>query len=255
MKFLNDFFTEQHLDLKVHMIPCRKDNYSFVLELPGKTAVMIDSTLKEPVMSFLKAQSLELKAIFLTHHHYDHVDKVEDFQNEFGCQIYCSEYDSKRPDISGDTSILSEGSVASVSGLDFLTIETPGHTKSHLSFYLKEQNILFCGDTLFSLGCGRVLEPYAEAYEDFYASMQKIKNHCNEATMIYCAHEYTKANFNFLSSRGLVDEELKSSVDQNLRENLKTVPTKFSFEIKHNAFLNSKSKKSFKDLRQLKDKF
>ena len=249
------FYTENYKNVKVHMLPCRSDNYSFVLELENKNAVIIDSSLKEPVLNFLKTQNLNLKAILLTHHHYDHVDGVEEIQKVYDCTIYCSEVDSKRGDFQGKHTIIKETQSLKIENLDFEVLETPGHTKSHLNYYLKEQNLLFCGDTVFSLGCGRVLESFENSYEHFYDSLQKIKKTCNKNTQIYCAHEYTKANLEFLKSQNLVSKELLSDLESHIGDSPKSVPTNFGFELKHNAFLNADSADAFRSLRQAKDRF
>ena len=249
------YYTQTYADLKVHMIPCRTDNYSFVLEGKNKKAIMIDSSLKEPVWTFLKNRNIDLQGIFLTHHHYDHVDKVKDFQQEYGCKIFCSELDSKRPDIKGETTVISEGTPLKILDLEIDVVETPGHTKSHLTYYIKNHNLLFCGDTLFSLGCGRVFETYETVYQDFYSSMQKIKNVCNNETKIYCAHEYTAANLNFLNSQNLADKTLATKIVDKIKTDFKTIPSDFLFELKNNPFLNAKSKKDFEIIRKKKDNF
>ena len=134
---------------------------------------------------------------------------------------------------------------------------TPGHTTSHVSYYLKESNALFCGDLIFSLGCGKVFEPYEEVYEDFFRSLKKVKNLTNDKTLIFCAHEYTKKNLEFHESLGL---DLHKTLEQ-LKNKLKafnyerTIPTSISYENDHNAFFKAKSSNQFKHIRDLKDSF
>lgn len=248
-------YTDVFSNLKVHLIPCREDNYSFVLETENKAAHMIDSSLEEPVLNFLEKNELKLQNIALTHHHYDHVDQIQNFQKKYACKIYCSEFDSKRPDVKGKTTLVSQGSEINFGSIKLKVIETPGHTRSHLSYYIEDQNLLFCGDTVFSLGCGRVFEKYETVFDDFYQSMQKIKEICDEKTMIYCAHEYTLANFHFLKNQGLADDSLLKTITNRFASDQKTVPTNFFFEKKHNPFLMAKSKLDFQRLRQAKDRF
>jgi len=239
----------------VHMIPCRSDNYSFVLEGPDNKALMVDSTIKGPVMNFIDSKSLNLEYILLTHHHYDHVDALDQFQKKYDCEIYCSLVDSEREDVLGKTSVTKEGDRLNFSGEEIQVFETAGHTKSHLSYFFPKQNILFCGDTVFSLGCGRVFETYPDVYKDFYHSLKKISQICNSDTQIFCAHEYTEANCQFLIKQGLADQKLLDKIQNRLKTESKTVPTSLDFELKHNSFLKALNFEDFKKLRLAKDRF
>jgi len=255
MTALNNVFTEEYSNFKVHMIPCRKDNFAYIIESHKGDAIMIDSTLAKVAMNFIDSKKLNLTAIFATHHHYDHVDELEGFQKKYDCQIFCSQLDSLRKEVKGRKNILKEGDTVTVSGVTFRAVETPGHTKSHLSYYIEASDILFCGDFLFSLGCGRIFEMYDGVYDDFFKSFQKIKLLCNGQTKVYCAHEYTLSNLGFLKSLGQNNPSLEEGLKTRIFLEGKTVPTDFSFESQHNIFLNSRNVEEFKKLRKAKDVF
>jgi len=246
-------FTEEYSNFKIHMIPCRKDNFAYIIESHIGDAIMIDSTLAKVAMDFIDSKNLNLKAIFATHHHYDHVDEIESFQKKYSCKIFCSHTDSLRKEVRGKKNILQEGDTITEGGVTIKVIETPGHTKSHLSYYIEASDILFCGDFLFSLGCGRIFEMYDGVYDDFFRSFQKIKALCNDQTKIYCAHEYTLSNLEFLKSQGLDGLNLEKKLKTRISKEGKSIPTDFAFESKNNIFLNSRDAQEFKRLRKAKD--
>jgi len=133
---------------------------------------------------------------------------------------------------------------------------SPGHTKSLMNYYLEKSEVLFCGDHIFSLGCGRVFEAYETVYEDFFKSLQKLKSLPGDA-LIYCAHEYTQKNLEFHVNQGLLNE---NTLDQlKIRtvklKNTRTIPSTVAFELEHNLFLRAKTALEFEKLRRLKDSF
>lgn len=249
------YFTDKHHNINVHLIPCRKDNYSYVVELSDNEAVIFDPCEKSKVYDFIITKSLKPICILLTHHHFDHVDGVEDLQTEFNIPIYCSEFDSKRGAFDGEHRFVTNNQILKFKDLNFLCLSTPGHTQSHISYYLPQHDLLFCGDTLFSLGCGRVFEPIDKIYEIFFDSMQKIKNTCNKESFIYCAHEYTLNNLEFLNHYGAISKADYSKLKALLLSKKRTIPSKFDFELKYNSFLNASSPQEFKKIREAKNLF
>lgn len=249
------FYSDTYTSLKVHLIPCRRDNYSYILEGANKETVIIDPSLKTSVVEFLRKQDLKPQALFLTHHHYDHVDGLAEIQKEFKIPIYCSEFDSRRKAFDGKHTFFKDGDKLHFLNQSFSVLKTAGHTKSHHSFFNKENNLLFCGDTLFSLGCGRVFEKYDGVFDDFFESMQKIKSLCDNKTKIYCAHEYTLQNLEFLFHEHLISLEGYKVLQKNLMRKPRTLPTSLEFELKHNPFLKAQNPEDFKVLRTRKDQF
>ncbi len=243
-------FKDVYGEYSVHMIPCREDNYTFILE-KNKCGVLIDSSLYEPVSKYLKENQIKLEAILITHHHYDHVDGIKEIADEHECRILCSQVDYERDAVPEAHDFLNEDSALKLIGLDFKVIETPGHTAGHISFYIESLDLLFCADTLFSLGCGRVFPD--GSFESLFTSLQKISK-LPENTIIYCAHEYTKSNFYFLSKNSLLDPLKGDEIERRLLNEQRTVPTSLKYETHLNSFLKCSTQEEFTHLRKLKDK-
>ncbi len=170
-----------------------RDNYIWVLVDPLTRSVMVvDPGDAAPVLDFLQQQALTLSGIFLTHHHWDHTNGVEKLLSVYpDCLIYASE---QSPCLYVNQPV-SANSVILFAGFTFRVLDIPGHTLDHLAYFgeKKREKILFCGDTVFSAGCGRIFEGTPEM---FYASLQKILLLPDE-TKLYCGHEYTLANLHF----------------------------------------------------------
>ena len=209
------------------------DNYIWVL-VSGNSAIVVDPGDSRPVEKFLTENKLSLSAILITHHHFDHTGGMLDLTVQHNCPVYGPIGDH----IEGVTNELSDGQKFNVMDLNFSVIETPGHTLDHISFYSDsmEDPILFCGDTLFSGGCGRLFEGTAN---QMYASLNKIKRF-PENTLIYCAHEYTQSNLSFAlevnpSNQNLVEHSKKVNDLRNRNEI--TIPTSLGLEKIINPFL------------------
>lgn len=219
------------MKLKITAIPAFQDNYIWAIH-NNRYAVVVDPGTAEPVNDFLAEQKLTLSQILITHHHWDHVNGLEALQNKWECPAYAP-LDSRIP---GDLTIVEEHQTVDLPelGLTFHVIETPGHTLSHICYY--NQDWLFCGDTLFSVGCGRMFEGTAEQY---VKSLNKIKALPPE-TAVYCTHEYTLSNIDFALSIEPNNQDLKAQKQQVKllrQQQLPSLPVKLGQELLMNPFL------------------
>lgn len=253
--------------LTVETIPALKDNYIFLLhDMTTKDTVVVDPSESAPVLSFLEDKKWNLTGIWNTHHHWDHVGGNLELKKNSSCKIWGPKKGTQK--IPGVDYELEEGEELTIGDKKVTIIETPGHTAKALCFWIEQENLLFCGDSLFSLGCGRLFEGTAK---ELWQSLQKIKKLPKE-TLIYCAHEYTLQNSYFALKVDPHNQELKdyhNLVKKKREQDEKTVPTLLERELKTNPFLRTdheairKSTETqdldewqvFKKLRQLKDSF
>lgn len=230
--------------LTVFPISAFSDNYIWLIrsnETPE--AFVVDPGDATPVIDYLKRHQLKLAGILITHHHPDHVGGVSELIAHSEIQA-----DSEMPVLGPYnpaigkliTHPLREGDQATVFGVTFDVLEVPGHTLDHIVFYTDRtpEPLLFCGDTLFAGGCGRVFEG---TFEQMYASLQKLAA-LPANTQIFCAHEYTMGNLHFAKAVEPSSEALQSYIDQckTLREEDKpTLPSSIGNELAINPFLRS----------------
>jgi len=253
--------------IEILIIKCLQDNYSYLLREKETNFVgVVDPSEFEAVNSMIEKTYKKLDFILNTHHHHDHIGGNGALKKKYNSKIIASKIDEDRiPDIDIK---LSEGEFFKFGKTDFETIFIPGHTKGHIAFYSKTERIIFTGDTLFSLGCGRIFEG---TYKQMFDSLNKIKS-LPKDTKIYCGHEYTKKNLEFCmkyeEDNIFLLEKLKW-VNSQLNKKRPTVPSRLEDEIKCNIFLrsdnpqlknklnmNSSSNEAvFKKLRDLKDQF
>ncbi|MDT4288653.1 hydroxyacylglutathione hydrolase [Methylomonas sp. MO1] len=220
--------------LSILLVPALNDNYIYLLHEPnsGETAV-VDPAVSAPVVDALQQQDWQLDYIFNTHHHGDHVGANLQLKQQTGCKIVGSAADQAR--IPGIDIMLSDGDVVKLGNQSFQVIDTPGHTVGHIVYYSADSQALFCGDTLFSLGCGRLFEGSAE---QMWYSLQKLKALPAE-TRIYCAHEYTAANGRFALSIDADNPQLQQRITQVVelrRQNLPSIPSTIGLELATNPF-------------------
>ena len=239
--------------MEVYQIPCLVDNYIYVLrdnELK-KTAV-IDPSIAKPVTKFLRKKNWSLDFIFNTHHHFDHTGGNLELKTSWNCKIYGYEGDAHR--LPGIDRKLQKNEEFFFGNTLFKTIFTPGHTLGHIIFWLPKEKKLFCGDTLFALGCGRLFEGTPE---QMFKSLSKIKQ-LPQDTLVYCAHEYSEKNVQFSLSLNANDSQLKKRAlsIKNLRSHNKpTVPFSLQEDLISNPFLIAKNCEDFTRIRNLRDKF
>jgi len=219
-------------------IPAFRDNYLWLLKSEdGNSACIVDPGDAEPVLSHLKAHSLTLSAIFITHHHADHTGGIGHLLREYDVPVY----GPRSPNITSITEPLVEGDTVTLFGHTFHILEIPGHTIDHIAYYTLagesgEPPMLFCGDTLFAGGCGRVFEGTPGM---MHQSLQKLA-HLAPATKVYCAHEYTLANLDFARAVTPDDKALLSRIEKEQQKRHRhepTVPSTIAVELETNPFL------------------
>lgn len=241
------------MSFDIHQIPLWEDNYIYLLhdKKENKTAV-IDPGEGEAVHTFLKNHNFKLDFILTTHHHFDHTGGNLKLKKDWGCKIYGFAEDQER--IPGIDVCLQEGDSVFVGQLGFEVLYLPGHTLGHIAFWNKKNHILFCGDTLFAMGCGRLFEG---SPEQMFSSLNKIKN-LPKKTLIYCAHEYSLKNAKFALCLDSANLKLKERFEKikNLRQkNQSTVPFRLEEELLTNPFLKAKSVAEFAIIRKQRDRF
>ena len=252
--------------MKIEIIKCLNDNYSYLIFEEGTNTVsIIDPAEFMPCDKVIKKYK-KLDYILNTHHHADHVDGNIKLKKKYNAKIMGFEDDKDR--IPGIDILLKNDQNQKIGNLDFKTIFIPGHTKGHVAFYFKNEKIVFTGDTLFSLGCGRVFEG---TNLDMFNSLNKLKILPPE-TKVYCGHEYTKSNLNFCLKYDLNNSLLKKKsieINSKIKNGLPTIPTTIGEELKTNIFLryddndikqvlnlkDSSHEEVFSKLRDLKDVF
>ncbi len=225
--------------LTIIQLPALTDNYILVVHdaNSGKTAA-IDPATTEPVLATLKTHNWSLDYIFNTHHHHDHVGANLQLQQLTGCKVVGAASDQAR--IPGLDIQLKDGDQFKLGTETLQIISTPGHTSGHIVYYCVDSAALFCGDTLFSLGCGRLFEGTAE---QMWQSLQKIKSLPPE-TRVYCAHEYTQANGRFaltLEADNPALQQRLAEVAELRRQNQPTLPSTLALELATNPFLREHS--------------
>ena len=219
--------------IKVEPIPAFSDNYIWLVTT-NEGSIVIDPGDANPVIEYLsKNKDLTLNSILLTHHHYDHSGGIEDLRKRYDLKVFGPNNQIK----SVDHRVV-EGDEILVNGLIFKIIEVPGHTLDHIAFYNDDDDdpILFCGDTLFAAGCGRVFEG---TFDQMYESLLKLKK-LPENTIVYSGHEFTTANLMFANHVEPLNKNIRDSLSkvQELRsKNIPTLPTSIKEEKLINPFL------------------
>lgn len=218
--------------IKVTAIPALKDNYIWCLSNEvTRTCAIVDPGDAVPVLDFLQQQQLTLEAILITHHHQDHVYGVAQLLDHYQVAVYGSQ-NSPFKLINHPLSHLQ--TITLLETLKLQVLAVPGHTLDHIVYYGDEK--LFCGDTLFAAGCGRLFEGTAE---QLYESLQKLAQ-LPDATAVYCGHEYTLANLNFAQQVEPDNKAIAERIIQvkKLRESqASSLPSNLAVEKLTNPFL------------------
>ena len=254
-------------EIEIITIKSLSDNYIWLLRNNSKNlTAVIDPGESEPVNRVLFQKNWQLNQIINTHHHYDHTNGNLELKKKWGSKLIAPEKEKNKID-NIDIEVADDNEIE-IAGLRAKVIHTPGHTLGHVMFYLKKEKILFAGDTIFSLGCGRVFEG---TMQDMFFSLNKIKS-LDPETLIYCGHEYTENNLKFALEVERQNEELKKfskKITALKKSCLPTIPSFLKDELNCNPFLRTdslnisiyfKNKGNsnldiFTKLRNLKDKF
>ena len=239
--------------MKIEIIKCLEDNFSYLLiDEITKFTVVIDPSEAEPIIKKIESLNLKLKFIMNTHHHYDHVGGNKELKKLYNAKVIGFDQDKHR--IPGIDISVKNNEIWKDDIFEAKIFHIPGHTLGHICFYFFNENALFSGDTLFSLGCGRVFEG---THEDMFNSLQLIKN-LPLNTQIYCGHEYTLKNSDFCLKHDPKNKALISKIENIKSQLIKgrpTIPSTLEEELKTNIFLRSKNVENFSKLRDLKDNF
>ena len=227
---------------RIRAIPAFADNYLWLIRgADGRSAVVVDPGDAAPIEEALRDERLRLTAILLTHHHPDHAGGVAALKATWGCTVYGPRAEA----IPGVDHPLEDGERIVPPGLDveFEVIAVPGHTRGHIAYFGAEvpgdeRPALFCGDTLFAGGCGRIFEGTPE---QMLASLQRLAALPGEA-LVYCAHEYTLSNLRFAQAvepgNTLLAERMADAVARRAQD-LRTVPSAIKVERETNPFLRA----------------
>ena len=253
--------------MQITTIPCLTDNYAYIInDNNSKTIGVIDPSDAKPIISFLKKESLELNYILNTHHHFDHIGGNAELKKIYNAKVVGFEGDKHR--IPGIDITIKDNEEWTFGNSIIKILHIPGHTLGHICFFFEKEKIAFTGDTLFSLGCGKIFEG---DHKQMLTSLNKIKK-LPKDTKIYCGHEYTYNNAKFCMKYDLDNPDLKKrfEVIKKLRSNnLPTIPSILKDELNANIFLrcdqndlknklnmkNSEDSKVFRKVRDLKDNF
>ena len=222
---------------QIYLFPCLKDNFGVLVHDPqsGATAA-IDVPEAAPVETALKKTGWRLSDILVTHHHADHTQGIGELKNNHQCRVIAPRAEAAR--IAHVDETVGEGDTVKVGALAGRVIETPGHTAGHISYFFPAEKLAFVGDTLFSIGCGRVIEGNPEM---MWQSLLKLRG-LPDDTQFYCGHEYTAANVRFAKTIEPNNKALAAraeEVSRLLAAGKPTIPATIGAEKAANPFLRA----------------
>ncbi len=219
--------------LTISNIPALNDNYIWLLINDDKHCAVVDPSEAAPVLEQLEQQSLTLDAILVTHHHHDHTGGIDELIKHYPDVIV---YGPRTPKIPQVTEPLTDGQKFNLFKQEVTTIQLSGHTYDHIGFYIKD--MVFCGDTLFSGGCGRLFEGSPAQMFDALAKLSSLP----DKTKVYCGHEYTQANLKFaqvIEPNNAILNEYAKKVDELREKGQSTLPTTIGQEKAINPFMRT----------------
>ena len=239
--------------MKIQIIPCLKDNYSYlIIDEDSNIACVVDPSEADPIIKYLENTQIKLEFILNTHHHYDHVGGNQKLKEKYGASVVGYEGDKER--IPGIDILVSDQETWIHKNFEAKIIHIPGHTLGHICFYFHKDKSVFTGDTLFSLGCGKIFEG---TYAQMFDSLMKLKE-LPKNTKVFCGHEYTIQNSRFCIAHDENNKNLKTKINDikiKLKAGQSTIPSTMKDELECNIFLRSSNVETFSKLRDLKDNF
>ena len=242
------------MPIHAQAVPILSDNYAWMLRDEATGAVaLVDPADAAACIAAVEAAGGRLDLILLTHHHGDHVAGVDEVRARFGCPVVGAAADARR--LPRLDRAVREGDAVELGASRLRVIETPGHTVGHISFVSDgDRPVLLCGDTLFSLGCGRLMEGTAA---DMFGSLRKLAA-LPAGTLVCCGHEYTQSNARFalhVDGRNQALRTRAAEVDRLRAAGQATVPSLLGDEMAENPFLRAGSAEALGALRSQKDQF
>lgn len=226
-------WTYQHQNFFVHQIPALSDNYIYIIQDCHSDAVcVVDPALAQDVITTCKKLAITPTHILNTHHHWDHTDGNQALVDTYNVTVIGNQDDASRIR-SISQPIVAQGSLQ-IGSLHIQTLDLPGHTLGHIAFVIDDA--LFCGDTLFGAGCGRLFEG---SFEQMWHSLNKLA-HLNDDTKVYCAHEYTLPNLRFAREMDKENPRLKQRISDDTKVRMQqqpTIPSSIGLEKATNPFL------------------
>jgi hydroxyacylglutathione hydrolase len=224
---------------EIHLVPCLKDNYAYILHEPRTKAVaVVDPSEAAPVMDALRARSLSLTHILNTHHHFDHTGGNLELKERTGAKIIGPRADADR--IPGIDIQVGNGDLVAIGTAIARIFDIPAHTRGHIAFWFEEAKAVFTGDTMFAMGCGRLFEGTPA---QMWASLSTLAR-LPADTRVYCGHEYTQSNGRFALTLEPGNADLVArmkQVDELRNQGLPTIPSTIGLELKTNPFLRPDS--------------
>ena len=239
--------------IAVQPVPILSDNYAWLLRDAATGAVaIVDPAEVAPVVAAIEAAGGRLDLVLLTHHHADHIAGTDAIRDRYGATVVGARADAHRlprldiPVAEGDTVALGRAAAR--------VLETPGHTSGHIAYVFADPALLLCGDTLFSLGCGRLLEGTAA---EMFGALRKFAA-LPAATLVCCGHEYTESNARFARNVDPDNTALARYAEQvraRRAAGQPTLPSRLADELACNPFLRASDVATLADLRARKDRF
>ncbi|MGO4712064.1 hydroxyacylglutathione hydrolase [Bradyrhizobium sp. 2TAF24] len=221
----------------IRLFPCLSDNFGYLIHDPvSKATASVDAPEAGPIIKALQREGWTLTDILVTHHHADHVGGIAELKARYNCRVVAPH--DKAVAIADVDERVKEGDTIHVGTLAARVLETPGHTLDHVSYLFASEHAVFCADTLFSVGCGRVFEG---TYPMMWDSLLKLRA-LPDDTRVYCGHEYTLSNIKFAQGIETDNAALKARAEEAARQraaNQPTVPTTIGEEKRTNVFLRA----------------
>ena len=222
---------------ETHLFLCRSDNYGVLLhDSDSGATASIDAPEAGPIEAALRSTGWNLTDILVTHHHADHTDGIRALKDKYKCRVVAPAGEAAKIPAVDET--VREGDTVRVGQLRANVIETPGHTLGHIAYWFHADNLAFVGDTLFSIGCGRVIEGTPD---QMWHSLVKLRD-LPDNTDFYCGHEYTLANIKFaktIEPTNKVLAERETEAKREIAKGLPTIPTTIGEEKRANPFLRA----------------